>query len=117
MATALVAAAPVPRDATVPMLSADAAPRIVALHFRSGLAVGRGGAFAGTIVTSSNVASVELRTNLFSINAVKAGVGRFAFDVDVYDLPSIFIRPYALRVIARNTRGDETEEDLPFRIR
>lgn len=99
------------------MLPPDAPPIIQGMVFMNGLAPGIGEPFVGTIYTSSNVASVELRTNLFSLIGAKKGVGRFEVDVDVYDLPGIFIRPYTLRVIARNTRGDQTEEDLPFRIR
>lgn len=117
-------------SAAIPQLAPNAPPRIVHLYFPNGLAVRRGSPddvylghewfrpneFLGTISTSSNVASVELRTNLFSINTAKKDIGRFEFDVEVVDVPSIFIRPYTLRVIARNTRGDETEEDVPLRI-
>ena len=110
--------------ATVAVLPADAAPKIAGIRFTHGLEIGRlrGGPyqgndlFAGEVITSSNVASVELRTNLFSVNASKTRAGHFVFNAQVLDLPSIFIRPYNLRVIARNTRGDETEEDVPFRI-
>lgn len=116
--------------AAVPMLPSNARPRIVQVSFPNGLVIGRHrlddvylgheqfhpGQFLGSITVSSNVASVELRTNLFSIDATKTGVGRFAFDVDVYDVPPIFLRSYTLRIIARNTAGDTAEEDLPFRI-
>jgi len=99
-----------------PAAAGDAAPRIVAAHFSS-LEVKRGEIWSGTFVTGTNTASLEVRTNLFSINVPRTAYGRFAFDVDIYDTPSIFIRPYRLRVIARNTAGEETEEDLPFVIR
>lgn len=91
-------------------------PRIVALQFSS-LDVRRGSHWSGTIVTSTNVASVEVRTNLFSIDVPRTEFGRFAFDADVVDLPPIFIRPYRLRVIARNAEGVAVEEDLPFQLR
>lgn len=94
----------------------NASPVIQSIWFNS-LDVKRGGSWQGRVDTSTNVASVEVRNNLFSINARRSSYGHFAFDVDVFDLPSIFIRGYDLRVIARNSAGAETEEDLPFRIR
>ncbi len=83
----------------------------------SSLDVRRGESWAGAVVTPTNVASVEVRTNLFSINVPKRAPGRFSFTVDVLDTPPIFVRYYRLRVIARNSAGAEYEEDLPFRIR
>lgn len=94
----------------------DAPPQILAMHF-SALDVRRGRRFSGEFVTGTNVASIEVRTNLFSIDVPHVGEGRFAFQLDVLDAPPIFIRPYRLRVIARNSAGVEFEQDLPFRIR
>lgn len=93
-----------------------APPRIIAMRFSS-LDVRRGEAWSGAIVTGTNVASLEVRTNLFSINVPKGSPGRFSFTVTVLDAPPIFVRAYGLRVIARNSAGMEYEEDLPFRIR
>lgn len=101
----------------VPMSSPGAPPVIVHIAYLPSVTRGPNGRFLGTVWASSNVASVEVRTNLFSINARKKGVGLFTFDAGVYDLPPIFVRPYRLRVIARTTEGVEAEEDLPFRIR
>jgi hypothetical protein len=95
---------------------AGAPPKIVGMAFSS-LDVVRGSVWSGDFTTSTNVASLEVRSNLFSINVPRTTFGRFRFAVDVYDLPPIFIRGYALRVIARNTAGVEAEEDVPFRIR
>ena len=94
----------------------DAPPQILAMHFSS-LDVRRGERFSGEFVTGTNVASIEVRTNLFSIDVPHTGAGRFAFQLDVLDAPPIFIRPYRLRVIARNSAGVEFEQDLPFQIR
>ncbi|MBV8343689.1 MAG: hypothetical protein JO190_01675 [Candidatus Eremiobacteraeota bacterium] len=93
-----------------------ALPSILAMRFSS-LDVRRGQRWSGAFVTGTNVASVEVRTNLFSINVPHRSPGRFAFSLDVLDAPPIFIRSYRLRVIARNSAGDTYEEDLPFRIR
>lgn len=94
----------------------DAPPRVVAMRFSSD-EVRRGETWAGRIVTSTNVASVEVRTNLFSIDVPRRSFGDFAFTLHVFDVPPIFVRAYRLRVIARNSAGVAVEEDLPFRIR
>lgn len=100
-----------------PMVSAraSAAPRILAMWFSTN-DVARGTTWSGRFSTTTNVASVEVRTNLFSIDVPHRGPGRFAFNLHVLDVPPIFLRAYRLRVIARNTAGMAVEEDLPMRI-
>lgn len=104
----------------------DAPPQIKTMYFNAlevcrrphpDCANDEGNEWFGRILTSTNVASVEVRTNLFSINVPRTDFGKFAFKVDVIDLPPIFVRDYRLRVIARNSAGVAVEEDLPFRIR
>ena len=106
-------------DALLPaprIASPNAAPRIVAAWF-SASQVARGQTWSGRIVTTTNVASVEVRTSLFSIDVPRRGFGRFAFDLRVFDVPPIFLRAYRVRTIARNSAGVAAEEDFPFRIR
>jgi hypothetical protein len=79
--------------------------------------VRRGETWSGEIVTGTNVASVEVRTSLFSIDVPRTAFGRFAFRLHVFDVPPIFIRAYEVRVIARNSAGAQAEEDFPLRIR
>jgi hypothetical protein len=106
-----------PRALPTPRLeSNDAPPGILNMHF-STLDVRRGGRWSGEFVTGTSVASIEVRTNLFSVDVPRIGYGRFAFDLDVLDAPPIFVRPYRLRVIARNSAGAEYEQDLPLWIR
>ena len=83
----------------------------------SSLVVKRGEWWSASFVTGTNVASIEVRTNLFSINVPKRSPGRFSLLLDVLDTPPIFVRHYRLRVIARNSAGEEYEENLPFEIR
>jgi hypothetical protein len=97
-------------------LAADAAPRILAMHFSS-LDLSRTQTWRAEFVTSTNTASLEVRTNLFAINVPQRGIGRFAFTLNVLDVPPIFLRKYELRVIARNAKGVPVEEDAPFQIR
>ncbi len=99
-----------------PIAANDAAPRIVAAHFSSN-DVRRGQTWSGVIVTATNVASVEVRTNLFSIDVPRRRFGLFAFYLHVFDVPPIFVRAYTVRIVARNTAGAAAEEDFPFRIR
>jgi hypothetical protein len=94
----------------------DAPPHILGMRFSS-LDVRRGQRWSGQFVTGSNVASIEVRTNLFSINVPHLNAGLFRFNLDVLDTPPIFVRAYNLRVIARNSAGQEYEADMPFRIR
>jgi hypothetical protein len=94
----------------------DALPRILAMRF-STLDVKRGTRWSGEFVTGTNVASLEVRTNLFSIDTPRRAPGRFAFVLDVLDTPPIFVRAYRLRVIARNSAGRAYEENVPLRIR
>jgi hypothetical protein len=101
---------------TPPVESNDAPPRILAMSFSS-LDVWRGQRWTARFITGTNVASIEVRTNLFSINVPKRSPGRFSFALNVLDTPPIFVRHYRLRVIARNSAGIEYEENLPFQIR
>jgi hypothetical protein len=104
------------RSIVPPVRPNNGPPEIVAMAFSS-LDVRRGRHWSAQFLTGTNVASVEVRSNLFSIDVPRTAFGRFAFDLDVLDVPPIFIRPYRLRVIARNAAGDVKEEDLPFQIR
>jgi hypothetical protein len=94
----------------------DAPPQILGMRFSS-LDVRRGEHWSGQFVTGTNVASIEVRTSLFSINVPHLNPGQFSFDLDVLDTPPIFVRAYKLRVIARNSAGQAYEADMPFRIR
>ena len=112
-ANVAVGYAPLPTPAVEPN---DAPPRILAMRLSS-LDVRRGQRWTGAFITGTNVASLEVRTSLFSINVPKRTAGRFSFVLDVLDAPPIFVRRYRLRVIARNSAGSAYEEDLPFRLR
>ncbi len=72
----------------------------------------------GTIIASTNVASVEVRTNLFSIDVPRRSYGDFRFTLHVFDVPPIFIRRVQAFASLRATPpAQRVEEDLPFRIR
>ena len=73
--------------------------------------------FDGTIVGSTNVASVEVRTAAFSINSTHVAPGVYRFHMRVLELPPLSRRHwYELYIIARNTPGDEEVEEAPLRV-
>lgn len=90
-------------------------PQIVTMNFSS-LDVRPGTDWSGEFVATSNTASIEVATNLFDFSVPAVGIGQFAFRFHMIDVPAFFVRPYALRVIARNGPGVQVEEDVPFRI-
>lgn len=67
-----------------------------------------GGSIDGKIVTSTNVASLEIRTVVFSVNAVRSDFGQFHFHLHILDVPGISRgRSYDMQIIARNAAGVE----------
>lgn len=73
--------------------------------------------WTGRIATTTNVASVEIRTESFSFNATRISFGQFTFDQHVLDIVPQYKRAYTLRVIARNTAGAQDERVIPIRLR
>ena len=101
---------------TAPVATPNAPPRIVRIWF-STLTLRPGTWFDGTIVGSSNVASVEVRTAAFSINSTQVAPGIYHFHMRVLELPPLSRRhSYELYIIARNTPGDEAVEEAPLRV-
>ena len=95
----------------VPFQPPGAPPQIVKIWF-STLTLRPGIWFDGTIVASSNVASVEVRTASFSINSSHVAPGIYKFHMQILELPPLARRhSYQLFIIARNTPGvQETEQ-------
>ena len=98
-------ATPTPTPVPVVRLAPNAAPRIVAVHL-SKETVHAGDTVSGTVETTSNVASVEARIATFSISVPKVGVGRFALNYVVPNVPFFWHGTYPMTLIARNTAGD-----------
>ncbi len=103
-------------SATVLMSAPDDPPRIIAIALSSPEAVG-GQVISGTVKTSSNVASVEVRLEGYSASLTKAGVGEFVLAYKVPELPAFLRRTYTAKVIARNTRGDSTSSSFRLTVR
>lgn len=109
----VVAPFPWPTPQTQPP---NAPPRILAIWMNE-TTIRPGQRWVGRIVTSTNVASVEVRTESFSFAADRRRFGDFDFSQDVLDVIPQYRRPYVLHVIARNTRGGADERLVPIVIR
>ncbi len=75
-----------------------------------------GDTISGTVVTSSNVASVEARIATFSISVPKVGVGRFALNYVVPNVPFFVRGTYPMTLVARNTAGVAVERVIPITV-
>lgn len=71
----------------------------------------------GRAVTSTNVASLEIRTESFSFVADRTAYGEFQFRQHVLDMVPYYKRPYVLHVIARNAAGDAVEDRVRIEFR
>jgi len=96
------------------MRAPKAPPRIIAVDIAS--IVHAGQHVTGRVTTTSNVASVEVRVASYSIVMQKTGVGRFAMDYAVADVPFFLRGTYTMHVIARNAAGDRDERAIPLTI-
>ncbi|MGC9992434.1 MAG: hypothetical protein ABSD52_08585 [Candidatus Cybelea sp.] len=102
--------------AKVRRLAPNAAPQILAVAV-SETTVHPGDTVSGSVVTSSNVASVQARIGGYAMNLEKTGVGRFALTYTVAPLPWFIRGTFSMRVIASNTRGDTVERTIPLTVR
>lgn len=93
-----------------------APPHIVAVWINA-TALHPGKRWRGKIITSTNVASVELRTESFSFTADRREFGVFDFSQELLDVIPQYRRAYTLHLIARNTRGEADECLIPIAIR
>jgi hypothetical protein len=114
--TPVETAVPVPKHVAILRLPPDAPPQILSVAI-SETTVHSGDTVSGTVLTTSNVASVEVRVATFGRGLSKAGVGRFTLTYPVGNLPFFVRGTYAMHVIARNTAGASTETSVPITVR
>lgn len=69
----------------------------------------------GSVVTSSNVASVEARIGGYAVSLHKVGVGRFALTYRV-SIPWFVHGDFTMQVIARNTSGTAVTREIPLTV-
>lgn len=75
-----------------------------------------GDTVSGMVITSSNVASVEVRVASYGMALSKVGVGRFALSYTLGSLPFFVRGTYQMKIIARNARGDVAQTSLPITV-
>jgi hypothetical protein len=89
---------------TILMLPPDAAPQI--LWFGLSTTTPKAGeTLSVTVLTSSNVASVEVRVGGYGFNLPKTDVGHFEGAYAVPQLPFFMSHNLVMQIIARNTAG------------
>ena len=107
---------PTPIPTKIPRLPPDAPPHILSIVVDKST-VSSGDRVSGTVLTTSNVASVEVRVAGYGVSLNKVGVGRFSLVYTLGNLPFFVRGTYAMQVIARNSRGDATQRSVPIVVR
>ena len=101
---------------TILMLPPDAPPQILWIQLSS-TTPRAGDTLSVIVLTSSNVASVELRVAGYGASLPKTDVGRFEGTSTVPRLPFFINHNLTMQIIARNTAGVAIEKDFPFQVR
>jgi hypothetical protein len=98
-----------------PLAAPDAAPRIVSVWLsKSEFAPGE--RIAGRVVTTTNVASLEIRVEGYGRVIPRTDFGRFEGSVAVPPLPSFLHRAFTLQILARNAAGLAAKTTVPIRV-
>jgi hypothetical protein len=100
---------------TILMLAPDAPPQILWIQLSSSTPRA-GDSLLVTVLTSSNVASVELRVGGYGAGMAKTDVGHFESSSSVPRLPFFVSHNVTLQIIARNTDGASVERSLPLEV-
>ena len=93
-----------------------APPKILAIRL-STLEIHSGETVAGSVETTSNVASVEARISGWSMIVPRTRIGHFEASGQIPDLPVFLTGDYTLEVIARNADGVKAERDVTIAFR
>jgi hypothetical protein len=96
-------------------LPPNAAPKILAVAM-SETTIHHGDRISGSVVTTSNVASVQARVGGYALRLNKTGVGRFALTY-VVNIPWFVRGNFEVHVIATNTSGMTAERVIPLSVR
>ncbi len=112
----VVAVGPVPASMPSPPPAAPGdAPRIVEIWL-SKTEFAPGERIAGRVVTTTNVASLEIRVEGYGRVIPRSDFGRFEGTVAVPKLPSFLRRAFALQILARNAGGVAAKAIVPIRV-
>jgi hypothetical protein len=97
------------------MLPPDAPPQILLIQLSSTMPKA-GDTLSVLVLTSSNVASVELRVGGFGGSMTKTDVGHFESTSTVPHLPFFISHSVTLEIIARNTAGVAVQQSVPLQV-
>lgn len=108
---------PIPTPLPTPLiLPPDAPPQILAVQLSD--PVFRGGqTVSGTVITSTNVAAVELRMAGHTIRMPRADFGIWQMSYQMPHVPFWMRKNYTAQVVAINTAGTETSRDVTISVR
>lgn len=124
-ATPLPTSTPVPTATPVPVptplptplaLPPDAPPQILAVQL-SDPVFHSGELISGTVITSTNVAAVEIRVMGRSRRLPRTDFGVFQMSYTMPRVPFWMRKTYTAQVVAMNSAGIETERDITVSVR
>jgi hypothetical protein len=98
------------------MLPSDAPPQILWISLSS-TRPRAGDTLTVAVLTSSNVASVELRVGGYGSGMTKTDVGHFSLASTVPKLPFFMGHNLTLQIIARNTAGMVVQQNVALQVR
>lgn len=110
-------ASPLPTPLPTPLvLPPDAPPQILAVQLSDPVFHG-GETVSATVVTSTNVAAVEIRMSGHALRLPRTGFGIFQLSYQVPRVPFWMRKSYTAQVVAMNTAGVEAARDITVSLR
>jgi hypothetical protein len=108
---------PTPAALPTPLeLPDDAAPQILAVQISDPVLHG-GETITGTVVTSTNVAAVEVQCEGRHTRVPRSDLGVFQLTYQIPHLPFFMRHKYNAKVVATNSAGVTVERDFTFSVR
>ncbi len=115
--TALPTPSPTPVPTASPIvLPPEAPPQIVDVHL-SETTLKSGDTVSGYVVTSTNVASIEVRLATLGFGVTRTDFGHFEISYQVPHIPFFAHGNYTAQIIARNTAGLSVMREIPISLR
>ena len=94
----------------------EATPKVLAVQLSS-TSVHMGDTWSGTIITTTNVASLEVQSPSFVFNAKRVAYGKFRFTLRWLFIEPLYRREYTVAFVARNAAGVATKRDVTVNFR
>lgn len=117
--TPMTTPAPLPTVTPLPtplVLPPDAPPQILAVQVSDPVFHG-GETITGTIITSTNVAAVEIRLAGHSMRMPRTDFGIWQVTYKMPHVPFFYRGRYTAQIVAMNSAGAQAEQDLTVSIR